>query len=629
MIKVAMTAEAALAKLCSSAGPKADEVLTLLGKVLGNIVDHPHEHKFRRLNTGSAKLQSGLLCHAGAPEFLKVAGFVSAGDGHIELPQNAGTALIDARSAVIRRTEVLQRKRQADQMSQGVSQVASGYKAAVEGGAHGAGQAEIKAIGQQPGGPEALELLEHILVNIRRYPDSQKYKCVNLAKPAGQKVLPAAPLMLMAGFEQTKLPSGEDCLQLTRPNPDILERLWGMVWWTTRPTFTLEPRPAAGPMAHALGALVGAAIGDALGAPLGGRGPYEVTAEEVDKVLEMCGGGIWGVAPGQTTGNTELLVCLAEALATAKAPVRDFPIEDVAYRYGSWGRSLPFRGERASMQAFQRPLPADDMRQHAKDQNQKSMGSGALARCAPLAALAVAHQAPAACAALARADAELSHPSPSVGFASAALVFTIAHLAASGGDRNRALAEVEQWAKRELEAARSGIPAPLEAAAGGPAGWTHLSSGPQERVGKRTEEKQWSPPGEQLVAVEEMASWITKGVAGKEELSFSSSSAAALLNGEVGSVEIPLSHAFRHLKAGTSFEAAMRMVLAGGGDASTNAAVLGAMLGAVVGLDGLPMRWVQAVLTFDPALGQPRPPDYHPGQLPSIVQRIFAAAKGP
>ena len=75
-----------------------------------------------------------------------------------------------------------------------------------------------------------------------------------------------------------------------------------MVWWAARGHSSLEALPPPGVGSRALGALLGMAVGDALGAPLGGQDPMAVTVQEVDKALEMCGGGLWAVAPGQVTG---------------------------------------------------------------------------------------------------------------------------------------------------------------------------------------------------------------------------------------------------------------------------------------------------------------------------------------
>jgi len=370
-----------------------------------------------------------------------------------------------------------------------------------------------------------------------------------------------------------------------------------------------------------LGAVIGVAVGDALGAALGGKGVFEVTAAEVDKAMEMCGGGVWGVAPGQVTGNTELMVCVAESLAESGETVS---IEDLALKYGRWGKSLPFRGERACLAAFQRPLPAEIMKERAREQNKKSKGSGALVRCAPLAIWGAARGDVAAAVAAARDDSLLSHPDLAVGTASAAFVVAISTLLNSGGDRERCLLELQQWLKQELASAT----AELSGSRGdNPTGSTLLSRGVQERVGKRTEEIAWAPPGERLVALEEVLMSFKRATMKEDQLGFSSSEATAVLSGEVGSFDVPLAHALRHLKTGSSFEAAMRATLAGGGDSCTIAAVVGGLVGAAVGLGGIPERWVKAVLTCDTGDGQPRPPESQPCQLPSLVESLCARHK--
>lgn len=621
--------DAALETLCVAAGQRAGEALALLSKILRNVEEQPAEAKFRRLNPESAKLKGALLCHPGAVEALILAGFTCGADGTLELPAGEEAACATARAAV-RRREIRQAAAEAvAKLAAPASQesrLSVAYRAVVEGGAHGLGHSELEAVLQHEGGHEALQLLERIITNIRRYPDSEKYRCVNLAKAGGKKAAPAVPLLRVAGFEQTTSPEGEECMLLARPNVDVLERVWAMVYWATRPDLPALPKPSNEVMSRALGLVIGAVVGDALGAPLGGRGPFEVTAAEVDKAMEMCGGGLWCVAPGQCTSASELLVCLAEALASVSEVTRggampDLPADDLALRYGTWGRSHPFRAERASSLAFQRPLSADSLRERAKEQNSRSKGSGALLRCPPLAALgALRRAAPAAAAALARADAQLSHPEAAVGEASAAFVF-IAHHLVTSGDCALALEELRRWAEAERSARAAGVSAAV--GAGGPSGSTHLSRGVQERVGERAEEKAWAPPGEQLAAADELLGWIRRAV-GSEELAFSSMETNALLTSEVGSVEIPLTHALRHVRLGSDFATAMRIVLAGGGDSCSTAGAVGALVGAAVGLEGIPERWVRAVLGCDTSAGQARPPEYQPCQLPSILERFRA-----
>lgn len=51
-----------------------------------------------------------------------------------------------------------------------------------------------------------------------------------------------------------------------------------------------------------------------------------MSCEAVAEAMEMCGGGLWGVAPGQVTGHSELLLCTLSALAEGgQGP---FPMEE-------------------------------------------------------------------------------------------------------------------------------------------------------------------------------------------------------------------------------------------------------------------------------------------------------------
>ena len=53
---------------------------------------------------------------------------------------------------------------------------------------------------------------------------------ITLANRAGQKVLPALPLLSMVGFVRRQEPEGEDWLELSRVDLHLIERLWAMVW---------------------------------------------------------------------------------------------------------------------------------------------------------------------------------------------------------------------------------------------------------------------------------------------------------------------------------------------------------------------------------------------------------------
>src|SRR5207302_9577861 len=75
-----------------------------------------------------------------------------------------------------------------------------------------------------------------------------------------------------------------------------------------------------------------------------------------------------------------------------------------------------------------------------------------------------------------------------------------------------------------------------------------------------------------------------------------------------GFVRIAFTHAFRHLQLGTSYVAAQRETLAGGGDTDTNACIVGGLVGARWGLRAIPEPMRAEVLGCDTSRGKnPRP----------------------
>jgi ADP-ribosylglycohydrolase/fructose-1,6-bisphosphatase/inositol monophosphatase family enzyme len=92
-------------------------------------------------------------------------------------------------------------------------------------------------------------------------------------------------------------------------------------------------------------------------------------------------------------------------------------------------------------------------------------------------------------------------------------------------------------------------------------------------------------------------------------------------------VPIAFQNAFYHLAAGHPPEQALVTTASAGGDTDTNTAIAGALLGAVDGRGGFPIRWVLPVLTCRPeaALGaqHPRPDDYWPDDLIDLAEALL------
>lgn len=83
-----------------------------------------------------------------------------------------------------------------------------------------------------------------------------------------------------------------------------------------------------------------------------------------------------------------------------------------------------------------------------------------------------------------------------------------------------------------------------------------------------------------------------------------------------GWVRIALQHAFFHLKNSSSFETALIQTVVKGGDADTNGAITGALLGATLGVAAIPERWRETVR----ACASPRPREYQCGDLDELAE---------
>jgi ADP-ribosyl-[dinitrogen reductase] hydrolase len=132
------------------------------------------------------------------------------------------------------------------------------------------------------------------------------------------------------------------------------------------------------------GALLGHATGDALGAPAD-----FLTAEQIEErygvISEMLGGGWHSLEPGQITDASEMMLCLAESLAT----VGDFDPEDIMARYLAWFESAPLDVSltvRAVLLSYRSGTHWDvASRRGFEILGSPRAGNGSIMRCSPLA----------------------------------------------------------------------------------------------------------------------------------------------------------------------------------------------------------------------------------------------------
>jgi hypothetical protein len=93
-----------------------------------------------------------------------------------------------------------------------------------------------------------------------------------------------------------------------------------------------------------------------------------------------------------------------------------------------------------------------------------------------------------------------------------------------------------------------------------------------------------------------------------------------------GWVLLALRNAFHQLLHAGSFEDGVVRTVSQGGDADTNGAIAGALLGAVYGRAAVPARWRRVVLTCRASHGQhPRPPSLWADDLLDLAERLVAS----
>ena len=146
----------------------------------------------------------------------------------------------------------------------------------------------------------------------------------------------------------------------------------------------MSPRPDASVLRDRYrGTLLGLAAGEALGMPA-----EFLTAEQVVEkygvITEMTGGGVYGLAPGDITDATQMMLCLAGSLADNGG----FEPEDIMARLAEWLESQPAHVSltvRAALISYRSGTHWDVASRRAFEiLGGPTAGNGSLIRCAPV-----------------------------------------------------------------------------------------------------------------------------------------------------------------------------------------------------------------------------------------------------
>lgn len=315
---------------------------------------------------------------------------------------------------------------------------------------------------------------------------------------------------------------------------------------------------------RAKGALLGLAVGDALGTT------YEFERIEqaaypalaTGPATDVVGGGPFGLVAGQITDDTQMAVCLARSLGERG----QLDLEDVGRRYVAWtGEAFDIGNQTRSAIAR---IAAGELASSAgletwRASGLRAAGNGSLMRTAPI-AVAYARAEGTALVDAAIAESMITHADPRCALACAAFDAAIAGAIVGAIDGR----EMVAVARRTLVTAAARLTA-LWAADERPAEHGRIAEAQRE-----------------LTADLDGALADEPGVYGAE----------LDLHRTAGFVRVAFRLAFWHVVHTRSWSEALVDVASRGGDADTNAAIGGALLGARDGATAIPAPWIERVL---------------------------------
>lgn len=297
----------------------------------------------------------------------------------------------------------------------------------------------------------------------------------------------------------------------------------------------------------------GALIGDAAGGVLEfmGRQP---TPHEVENAMQMPGGGTFGLAPGQFTDDGEMTVTLLRSLALENGT---YTHDRVAKAYAEWEQSSPFdigTATRSALRVFRHDLAnngigyARCISDQALRHNAGSKANGSMMRATPL-AIAGCRLTLEETIGITIRDVQLTHPNVACLDSTVAYVIAIRHLILNPGDSQGAISLAKNHAESKNE---------------------------------------------------EVRSWIGDAMDGNLPDAVP----------QAGFVKYAFTYAFHSLHNRMDFSQAIKETLVKGGDTDTNACIVGGLMGAFHGMDGLPATALNKIMTCKTKHGQPRPENY-------------------
>jgi len=326
----------------------------------------------------------------------------------------------------------------------------------------------------------------------------------------------------------------------------------------------------SGLLRRAHGCLLGQLAGDALGSLVEFQSPADIRRQYPEGLRDMADGGTFGTIAGQPTDDSELALALARTIVAAGQ--YDTALTAASYAY--WYATGPFdvgsttRRALAAAAGAGAPPEALDVAMQAADRTSQSNGS--LMRASPIGIWGRGMD-PERLAEVARADSRITHPNIVCQESCAAFVVAIAYAVGTGASAYEVYGHARHWAEQHCQA-----PSVVDA----------------------------------IVAAERTA--------------------PADFMRDSGWVLTALQNAFYRLLHAETLEEGIVATATEGGDTDTNAAIAGALLGAVHGRDAIPLRWRNPILTCRPlaeapGVRRPRPKPFWPVDALELAERLLLA----
>lgn len=329
---------------------------------------------------------------------------------------------------------------------------------------------------------------------------------------------------------------------------------------------------------RAFGSVIGAFLGDSIGAYL--KFNTLSSENEIKKALCMPGGGPHGLAPGQVTDDSELAICLAKGIAEGlEEGAGQFSLDRIAKWYGYWINSHPFEVAPAIKTATNELVYhqfdynsngwAEICTKKAETENKHSETNGGLTRITPLAVFCAKLESEKDVEKVVKAEQKLTHHSNLAVDAAISYCLAVRHIIRNG-TTDGLIDCIDEW----ISPRKSGIT------------------------------DYWK-----LVQEDKVISNCSRG-----------------------SAKMSWSHAFIALKRNiTSYEEAIKLTLREAGDTDGNAAVVGGLIGARLGLRQLLEQECQKVLTLlgcdsSASKNQQRPQIFSPKHIIPILQKILSTS---